>query len=56
MWRRPSVFGQDLDERAEVGDALDRALVDGADLGLGREALDDVERLLHRVRSRSTRR
>jgi hypothetical protein len=24
----------DLDERAEVGDALDRALVDGADLGL----------------------
>ena len=41
--------GQDLDERAEVGDALDRALVDRADLGLGGEALDDVERLLHGV-------
>ena len=49
MWSRPSVPGQDLDERAEVGDALDRALVDRADLGLRREALDDVERLLHRV-------
>ena len=37
--------GQDLDEGAEVDDALDRALVDRADLGLGGEALDDVDRL-----------
>ncbi len=48
--------GQDLDERAEVRDALDRALVDRADLGLRREALDDVERLLDRVAVGSRRR
>ena len=47
---------QDLDEGAEVGDALDDAVVDGADLGLRGEALDDVERLLDGVRSRSRRR
>ena len=47
---------EDLDERAEVGDALDRALVDRADLGLRGEALDDVERLLHGVGIGATRR
>ena len=55
MWSEAVGAREDLDERAEVGDALDGALVDRADLGLGGEALDDVERLLHRVRSRSTR-
>ena len=37
---------QDLDERAEVDDLAHGALVDRADLGLRREALDDVDRLL----------
>ena len=36
--------GHDLDECAEVGDALDRARVDGVDLGLGREALEQRRR------------
>ena len=38
--------GQDLDEGAEVGQALDQAHVELADLGLGGEALDDVDGLL----------
>ena len=41
---------EDLHERAELRHALDGALVGGADLRLGREALDDVEGLLDRVR------
>src|SRR5262249_2964453 len=41
------VVRQDFDEGAEVHDALDGALVDLADLGLGREALDDGESRLH---------
>jgi hypothetical protein len=41
--------GDDLDERTEVGDALDRALVDGPDLGLRGEPLDDRERLVDGV-------
>jgi len=36
---------QDFHEGAEIGDALDHALVDGADLRLGGETLDDVESL-----------
>ena len=43
---------EDLDEGPEVGDALDGAGVRRADLGLGREAADDVERLLHGLRIR----
>src|SRR5215831_7302793 len=44
---KPVGAGHDLDEGAEVDDAPDRATVDLADLGLGREAADVVERLLH---------
>ena len=46
----------DLDERAEVDDLAHRALVDLADLGLRREAADDLDRPLHRRRRRPTRR
>ena len=41
--------GQDLDESAEVHDARDGALVDLADLGLCREALDDLQRPEHGI-------
>ena len=41
--------GQDLDEGAEVDDLPHRAAVDLPDLGLGGDAADAVERLLHRV-------
>src|SRR5689334_5861017 len=40
---------QDLDERAERGRALDRALVFRTDLGLDRERLDHLARALHRL-------
>ncbi len=39
--------GEDLDEGAEVRDALDGALVDHANLGLSDQALDDVEGTAH---------
>ena len=39
---------QDLDEGAELGDAPDDAHVELAHLGLGGQALDDVDRLLGR--------
>src|SRR5690606_1839678 len=44
--------GEHLDEGAEVDGALDHTLVDGADLGLGGEALDDVEGPLDGIRIR----
>ena len=40
--------GEDLDEGTEVHDLLDRPFVDLPDLGLGGEAVDPVDGLLHR--------
>jgi len=42
----PVLAWRDLEERAVVLDASNDALVLGSDLGLGREALDDFDRLL----------
>ncbi len=42
--QQPVLAGQDIDQRAEVQDLGDRAFVDLADLGLGRDLGDALER------------